>query len=119
MRLATTEADIKKASVEVGVYKRLAHLQGKYVPRLLAHGSTLGGAAYFVGTEFMEVQRPKPSNAGEGLLTYGQLSKPFQVTMPCKRTVPYIVLGPLSACCNSRCWYEMNEMLEAQAPDPH
>ena len=55
MRLATEKAAIQKAKEEAAVYTKLQHLQGLCVPRLLAHGHTLGGAAYFVATEFVEV----------------------------------------------------------------
>ncbi len=56
VRLATDEAAIKKAKKEAAVYKALQHLQSLCVPRLLAQGYTLGGRAYFVATEFMEVR---------------------------------------------------------------
>ena len=56
VRLATSPAAIEDAKREAAVYERLEHLQGHCVPRLLAHGPTLKGGAYFVATEFMKVR---------------------------------------------------------------
>ena len=56
VRLATSPAAIEDAKREAAVYERLEHLQGLCVPRLLAHGPTLKGGAYFVATEYMKVK---------------------------------------------------------------
>ena len=55
MRLATNSAAIQHAKQEAAIYERLEHLQGQCIPRLLAHGLTLEGGAYFVATEYIEV----------------------------------------------------------------
>ena len=56
MRLAVSPAAIEDAKREAAVYEQLEHLQGRCVPRLLAHGPTLKGGAYFVATEFVKVK---------------------------------------------------------------
>ena len=55
MRLAETPAAIEQAKQEAAVYVRLEHLQGQCIPRLLAHGPTLEGRAYYVATEYILV----------------------------------------------------------------
>ena len=42
---------------EVKAYERMGSLQGIVVPRLKAHGFTLGGAAYFLATELLDVSQ--------------------------------------------------------------
>ncbi len=56
VRLAVGAAAQQAAQLEAAAYHRLQPLQGVVVPRLLAHGYTLGGDAYFVAAEFIEVQ---------------------------------------------------------------
>jgi hypothetical protein len=56
VRLAIGAAAQQAAQLEAEAYERLQPLQAVVVPRLLAHGYTLGGDAYFVATEFIEVQ---------------------------------------------------------------
>ena len=55
VRLATSPTAIQDARQEAAIYERLEHLQGQCIPRLLAHGLTLEGSAYFVATEYIEV----------------------------------------------------------------
>ncbi|KAK9916980.1 hypothetical protein WJX75_009469 [Coccomyxa subellipsoidea] len=54
VRLAIGAAAQQAAQLEAEAYERLQPLQAMVVPRLLAHGYTLGGDAYFVATEFIE-----------------------------------------------------------------
>ncbi len=56
VRLGVGAAAQQAAKMEAGAYERLQPLQGVIVPRLLAHGYTLGGDAYFTATEIIEVQ---------------------------------------------------------------
>ena len=56
VRLALDGHKMRAAKQEVAAYQTMKHLQGVCVPRLLAHGYTLGGSAYSVATEFIEVQ---------------------------------------------------------------
>ena len=56
VRLANRPLAIRDAVLEARVYEILKHLQGQCVPRLIAHGSSANGEAYFVATEFMEVR---------------------------------------------------------------
>ncbi len=56
VRLAVSPAAIEDAKQEAAVYEQLKHLQGRCVPRLLAHGPTLKGGAYFVATEYVKVK---------------------------------------------------------------
>ena len=56
VRLAVGAAAEQAAQLEAQAYGRLQLLQGVLVPRLMAHGYTLGGGAYFTATEYMEVQ---------------------------------------------------------------
>lgn len=58
VRLATNAETIKAAIHEAAVYEHLRPLQGLCVPRVLDHGATAGGDAYFVATEFIQVFSP-------------------------------------------------------------
>ena len=62
VRLAVDAAAQQAAQLEAEAYERLQPLQEVIVPRLLAHGYTLGGDAYFVATEFIEVQTWFPAS---------------------------------------------------------
>lgn len=56
VRLAVGVAAQQAAQLEAEAYERLQPLQEVVVPRLLAHGYTLCGDAYFVATEYIEVR---------------------------------------------------------------
>ena len=55
MRFAHLADDQADAQLEVAAYRRMHSLQGVHVPRLKAHGYTLGGRTYFVATELIQV----------------------------------------------------------------
>ena len=55
VKLLTSPASHLEGGREVAVYVEMTGLQGVHVPRLRAHGYTLGGKAYFVATDFLEV----------------------------------------------------------------
>ena len=55
VRLAFHGKALEAAQLEAVVYQRLKNLQGRHVPRLVAHGYTCAGAAYFVATEYVKV----------------------------------------------------------------
>ena len=55
VRLAFHRKAQEAAQLEAAVYQRLQSLQGRHVPRLVAHGYTCAGSAYFVATEYVKV----------------------------------------------------------------
>jgi len=55
VRAAQSQDGQAAAQQEVAAYQKMLDLQGTYVPRLKAHGYTLGGRIYFVATEFIHV----------------------------------------------------------------
>ena len=40
----------------MAAYSQMRSLQGVHVPRLRAHGYTMGGQIYFIATEFIQVR---------------------------------------------------------------
>ena len=56
VRLVPAPEEQPLALREIAVYEHLSSTQGQCIPRLVAHGLTQDGKAYYIATEYVEVR---------------------------------------------------------------